>query len=128
MYQEYVFKTTLKTMYGDEDGRAGGHLCALLELLALALLEQGLPLLGPLDAPAQGQHALQGLLHWPAVRLSLLGITRTAHVTHTHTDAHTHTHTHTHTYIHTRTPMVFTRYCHGIITLGALSAVLELTT
>jgi hypothetical protein len=24
--------------------------------------------------------------------------------------------------------MVFTRYCHGIITLGALSAVLELTT
>ena len=93
-------KTTLKTMYGDEDGRAGGHLGALLELLALALLEQGLPLLGPLDAPAQGQHALQGLLHRPAVRLSLLGITRTAHVTDAHTDAHTHPHTHTHTHAH----------------------------
>lgn len=44
----------------------------LSHLLALALLRHALSILGPVDAPAHRQHALQGLSNWPSVNLFFL--------------------------------------------------------
>lgn len=44
----------------------------LSHFLALALLRHALSILGPVDAPAHRQHALQGLSNWPSVNLFLL--------------------------------------------------------
>ena len=56
---------------------SGSYLRCLSLFFALSLLEHGFSLLGPLNVPAHRQHALQWLLHWPAVRFSLLHIEHT---------------------------------------------------